>query len=35
MNDEIQIDGLKIKVIEFKGRRIKKLLVETPDIEND
>ena len=35
MNDEIQIDGLKIKVIEFKGRRIKKLLVATPDIEND
>lgn len=35
MNDEIQIDGLKIKVIEFKGRRIKKLLVETPDIKND
>ncbi len=35
MNDEIQIDGLKIKVIEFKGRRIKKLLVETPDIENE
>ncbi len=28
INDEIKIDNLKIKVIEFKGRRIKKLLVE-------
>ncbi len=35
MNDELQIDGLKIKVVEFKGRRIKKLLVEKNDTEND
>ena len=27
-NDEIQIDGFTIKAVEFKGRRIKKLLVE-------
>lgn len=28
INDELQIDGLKIKVVEFKGRRIKKILIE-------
>lgn len=28
VNDEVNIDGLKIKAVEFKGRRIKKLLVE-------
>ena len=28
MNDEVQIEGFKLKVVEFKGRRIKKLLVE-------
>lgn len=28
INDEIQIDNFKLKVVEFKGRRIKKLLVE-------
>lgn len=28
VNDEVQFDNLKIKVIELKGRRIKKLLVQ-------
>ena len=28
MNDEVLIEGFRLKVIEFKGRRIKKLLVE-------
>lgn len=31
INDEIQIDSLKIKVLEFKGRRIKRVLVEKTD----
>ena len=31
MNDEIQIDNFKIRAVEFKGRRIKKLLVEKKD----
>lgn len=30
INDEIKIENLKIKVVEIKGRRIKKLIVETP-----
>ncbi len=29
MNDEVLIDGYRLKVVELKGRRIKKLLVET------
>ncbi len=28
INDEVEIEGYKVKVIELKGRRIKKLLVE-------
>lgn len=28
MNDEVMIEGFRIKVVELKGRRIKKLLVE-------
>ena len=28
INDEIRIENLKIKVVEIKGRRIKKLIVE-------
>ncbi len=36
INDEIQIENLKLKVVELKNRRIKKILVEklenTPDI---
>ena len=34
VNDEVKIENLKIKVIEIKGRRIKKLLIENLNEEN-